>query len=196
MRIPARQLPVGCRKHICMQSHGRPPWRAWKHYHHHHMWRELLPRGALVLHDRAPLSNGRPTRSLIVPSPATTVAAQDKAGQRWDQLDGWALNERQRLFCGLLYIRYRSNTVDILSFKGAKGAVCFDGCQFSHITAAWVHMASCSLAEEELKTWQDHIPVRTKSCKNIYVKSGEQSFLASQHWYAHLFQDCNLLQTF
>lgn len=178
-----------------MQSHGRPPWRAWKHYHHHHMWLELLPRGALVLHDRAPLSNGRPTRSLIVPSPVATVAAQDKAGQKWDQLHGWALNERQKLYCGLLYIRYRSNTVDILSFRGqrvqfvlmAVNSVTLQAHGCKRLPAAWLR-----------KSWRLDKTTFLYGLSNvkIYVKSGEQSFLASQHWYAHLFQDCNLLQTF
>ena len=72
---------------------------AWKH-HHRHMW--PLPTGPAVLCDRALLSNGRPTRSLIVPSPVAAsrrryeTITQDKAGQRWEQLHGWALEGRRK----------------------------------------------------------------------------------------------------
>lgn len=97
------------RKHIYVQSCHRPPWRAWKH-HHHHMWLQLLPTGPLVLYERVLLSN---TASHKVTYRAIfsrhrhccyITITQDKAGQRWDQQHGWAINGQ---YCGLLYMRYK-----------------------------------------------------------------------------------------
>lgn len=188
MRIPARQLPVCCRKHICMHSHHRPPRKAWK-YHHHHMWLQPLPTGPLVLYDRALLSNRRSTRSLIVPSPVTTVAAanstiaQDAAGQRWDQQHGWALNGQHKAVLCPIFLEY--------VLRVLYGAVCFDGCQSCHVSLTGLSeetcLPLCLPRNSRSLDWTSLLC--SVSLVYIWLESGawwkSHTLMPSEIWYAH-----------
>lgn len=147
---------------------------AWKHYHHHRTWLEPLTTRALVLHDRAPLSNARPTRSLITPSPVATVAAATSLLLRTRQVKGEnsRMGGRQmgdtRLHCGpctsdidqiqRIFWDFRGNRVQFVSMAVNLVTLQPHGSMRAHVA-----LPSPLLR----KTWREHIPVETKSCLSI-----------------------------